>query len=379
VQVSHPALAFTGPERAEVRQLLTGARPELSPQVIHSRTSRLSQVKASAIPSLGWCSRCTRVFSTDGLTNAATVSPSGALAANDHRCAEFMFPGFDGLCADCACARGATIPCLVTGQMFHPRPDPSVAGFGHTLVSPEIEATIHQGGIIGPDRSIRAITASEAGAAQAVGDAKHLFKTCPVDIKPRSYFVSSPHPHWMLGHYVRIRAEAVGLEVAVGGYDVDGIYYARVDHEAFQLKIMQGRLELDMAIDPQHFSVEKASALGGMAAGAVSGGLQRASWGVHAWGGGKAVAAGAALGAFQGLMAAGQQKRQAEAARQQAMVAHAGSTFEAIGKIVNSPLMSEPPPILADAAQPAQRARLSTWPAGVNVGRAAERLAQFPY
>ena len=344
-----------------------------------SRVARLEGVRASLIPGLAWCPRCTRVFSGEG-TAVGPMNPSGgALATHDHLCYEFLFPGHEGMCVECACALGATVPCLLTGQPFRPRPDLRIAGFGHSLLSPDIESAVNQGAIISPDRTVRPVTPAESAAEQAVAGAKHLFSTCPVDIKPRSYFVSMPNPHWLLGHYVRIRAEAVGLEVAVGGYDSDGAYYARVDQEAFQLKVLQGRVELDMAIDPEHFSIEKASALGSAVGGAVTGGLHRASWGVQHWGGGKAVAAGAALGAFQGLMAAGEQKRKAEAARREAMVAHANSTFEAISKIANSPLVAEQPPILADAGRPPQRARIATWPDGVNAGRAAARLAQYPY
>ena len=228
--------------------------------------------------------------------------------------------------------------------------------------------------VLSADRSLRPLTALEAEVEVSVAQAKKLFKECPVDIKPRTFFISVPNPHWILGHYVRFRAEVIGLESAAGGYDADGTYYARVDHEAFQIKVLQGRLEFDMAVDPAHFSAERASAAGAAFTGAISGGAHRASWGMSK----KTVAAGAAYGAFQGLMAAGEEQRRADAARDQAIVAYATQTFETLSQIANSNLAATRPPILDDAGKMPARARISSWPAGVSVGRAAEKLANSP-
>lgn len=370
-------LRLTPQEVVEIRALLDGALPELSALVGDARRQRLESLRAASMPNLGWCLRCTRIHTGEpdcGIMFALQDSVAGLMPGCDHRCTDFTFPEHDGHCVDCAIQLGATVPCVISGEMFAPRVDKAVSGFGHTIVSPAVEEVLKNGGVINADRTIRDRTPGEVEAETGVAAAKQMFKTCPVDIKPRIYFIAVPNPHWILGHYVRIRAEVMGLEAVAGGYDTDGTYYARVDNEGFQIKVLQGRIEIDMAVDPETFSPERASAAGAAFAGAISGGAHRASWGMS----GKSIAAGAAFGAVQGLMAAGEEKRRADAARDRAIVAYVGQTFETLGQIAKSELASSQPPILGEAGRVPQRAKLTTWPTGIDVGRAAARLAKQP-
>lgn len=366
------------PEREELQHLFSGHRTELAPTTHQERVTRLQGAKRSMYPGLAWCSRCTRVYAGETDKGGLAGALTGAINGTDHRCSEFLFPGFEGLCIECACARGAKIPCAVTGELFAPRSDDEVEGFGHTIVSPQVEEMLKQKAIIEADRSIRMISELELEAEAAVKAAKRLFKECPVDIKPRSYFVTLRNPHWLIGQYVRVQASVVGIEVAQGGYDADGTYYARADGEAFQLRVLDGRLEVDMAVDPDQFSPERANAIGSAATGAFTGGMHRASWGVQGWGGGKAVAAGAALGAVQGLMAAAEQQRQADAARAELIKFYVNGVFGNLETIVKTRLFESEPQMLARAARVPKRTRITAWPDGINVGRAAAQLAKHP-
>jgi len=372
-------LGFDPRHKPELAQVLAGEMADLSPAVRDARLAQLTKHRETKYPNLAWCNRCTRVYAGDRPSGSAVSGIERLFGSDDYRCIDFSFPSHAGYCVDCACIMGATIPCLITGQPFVPTPDPTVRGFGHSLVVPALAEVLKNGGIINADRSVRALTPLEIEGRQAVALAKKLFKECPVDVKPRLFFVKTAQPHWVIGHYVRIRASVVGLESAVSGYDERGVYYACVDEEVFQIKALEGRFEVDMAVDPERFSPERSSALGGAAAGAVTGGLHRASWGVHKWGGGGSIASGAALGAFQGLMAAHEESKRADAARDSAIQQHVNMTMETLNKIVSANLLTEQPPILAEAAAHAQGHQLSSWPNGVNVGAAAERLAKHPY
>jgi hypothetical protein len=376
---SNSDLVFLPSEFAEVERLKSGQIAELPPKLREGRVARLTKAREKT-PALAWCTRCTRVYAGDNPVGGIFSGLADAFGGNAHRCTVFVFPGHEGLCTDCACAAGATIPCLITGELFVPTPDASVEGFGHSLVVPHLAAILKQGGLIESDRSVRSLTPPEAQAKQAVSEAKRLFKECPVDVKPRAFFLQTPKPYWAIGHYARFRAEAVGLESAAGGFDSSGVYYARLDEQVFQVKQLEGRVEIDMSVDPEHFSVERANAIGGAATGALSGGLNRASWGAHQWGGGGAVAAGAAAGALSGLMAARAEQKAADEARDAAIRAHTDSTLKTVGDILKSVLMQQSPPLLAEPAHIPKYHQLAKWPDGVNVGAAAAaQLAKHPY
>lgn len=364
-------------EQAAVRFVLQGA--EMPDQIRATRVARLEHIRASERPDLAWCPNCTRVYRglkapNQGLMAGIADAMASIGASNEHKCTEFCFPPHAGHCLECAIARGAQIPCALTGQMITPRPDPSVDGFGHSIVRDDLHELLKDGGVIEPDRSVRPMTPQERSAVKGINRVRRMFKECPVDVKPRTAFVELTNPHWVLGHFARICAEAVGLETAEGGYAADGTYYCQVDHNYFTLKPSRDRFEIDMCVDKEHFSIETANAAGSAFKGAVSGGL-----GVGVFtGNSRSIASGAAFGAVGGLMAAAEEKKQADAARDMAITVHCAETTKLMIDLAKSPLANTRPPMLAEAGTAPKRTEIRSWPDGIDVGRAASILQKHP-